>query len=443
MDWNKYLGVILILCCPLFGQETNEELRTTTMILIEDQYLLARSINNFGYKLMMETMKKNENMNIAMSPTSITGVLAMILLGSVGQTYDEIANILGFSKDILANRKNHERFGELLQALNTNSSSKTTYADAIFVDNSTHLRDIYRTYLKTVYHGDAIRTDFGDVVKAREVINEWVKEHTKGKIGFLKQTLPESTRVVLLSAVYFSGQWAKPFLPEYTREMLFKTPNKEVMANLMANFGNFDYLFSVEDQLHMVALPYNDSTTTMYVLKPRFPKRLSLFDLMSKLDYNKIEGLINRMTSKTCVIRFPKMKLQSNVKLEVSLKALGVNSMFVPGEANFALMVDGNSVINKTETELISRINTGDEEEARGLKELVNDLINPGVHVDSLIHEVKMTINEFGTEAVAATSAVTTRSAEMFYADTPFYLFIRNEKTKLVTFSAIIYDPTA
>ncbi|XP_026751889.1 serpin B8-like [Galleria mellonella] len=440
MDW-KFFGIILMIGCPLFGQETNEEYRTTTEESIDDERL-AQSLNNFGYKLMIEIMKQNdENLNIAISPMSISSVLAMILLGSVGKTYDEIAKVLGFSNDILTNRKNHEQFGKLLQALNTNTSSKTTYADAIFVDKDTRLREVYRNYLEMVYHGEALSTEFSDRVKARQVINEWVKEHTKDKIEeFLPQTLPESTKVVLLSAHYFSGQWKTPFLPEFTKKLPFKTPTEEITAELMANFGNFDYIFSMEDQLHMVAFPYNDSMTTMYALKPRIPKRLSLFDLLNKLDYAKIESLINRMVKRNCVIRFPKMELQSNFKLKAPLKSLGVNTMFNPDEANFALMVDGNNVVNKTESELIGRINTG-ELEARGLKELVDELVNPGVHVDSVIHEVKMTVNEFGTEAVAATSAVTTRSAELFYADSPFYLFIRNEKTKLVTFSAIIFNP--
>lgn len=51
-------------------------------------------------------------------------------------------------------------------------------------------------------------------------------------------------------------------------------------------------------------------------------------------------------------------------------------------------------------------------------------------------------LSEYGTEAVAATSAILARSAELFYTDTPFYIFIRNEKTRLVTFSAVIFDPT-
>lgn len=143
----------------------------------------------------------------------------------------------------------------------------------------------------------------------------------------------------------------------------------------------------------MIALPYNDSITTMYVIKPIFPNRLSLLDLMNRLDYAKIDQLINQMENSKSIIRFPKMDLQNKVKLEKSLKALGVQSLFTPGEANFALMVDGNTVTNKTEVDIISRINDYEGEDSKGLKELLNSLPNPGMHVDSVLHDVKLTIN--------------------------------------------------
>lgn len=130
----------------------------------------------------------------------------------------------------------------------------------------------------------------------------------------------------------------------------------------------------------------------MYVLKPRFPKRLTLPELLGRIDYTKINEIINKMRKEECVIRFPKLELKSKVDLEQSLKDLGMTSMFSPAEANFALMVDGNVIPNKTEEELITRINQGDGEE-RGLRELVDSLPNPGVYVDSVLHDVKITVN--------------------------------------------------
>ncbi|XP_063822453.1 plasminogen activator inhibitor 1-like [Ostrinia nubilalis] len=402
---------------------------------------VAKAVNAFGFKMIKAMMNQSTDQNIVVSPTGVVGLLAMTLLGSAGTTYDEIAELIGFSQDILVNRKYHEDLGSRLRSLSANDT-KTLYANAVFVSELSRLRDIFRSYLQRVYHGEALRANFQDGDKVKQMINEWVSNHTNNKIeNFQQQPLPASTKAVLLSALYFSGQWAEPFVPEYTRKLPFQTPTKEVLVDLMANFGDFDYIFSFEDGLQMIALPYNDTVTTMYVIKPRLPKRVNLTDLLDRLDYEKIDKLIDHMKRKKCVIRFPKMKLESKVDLKDTLSGLGARSMFTPGVANFAVMLESDQVANTNEEELISRINTG-EGEARTLKDMVNGFVNPSVHVDSVMHEVKMTIDEYGTEAVAATSAVMARTAETFYADSPFYLFIRNEKTKLVTFSAIVFDPT-
>ncbi|KAJ8730878.1 hypothetical protein PYW08_002291 [Mythimna loreyi] len=453
-----FLLVLTTLCIQLSEQETvdADPVESTTMPVIQTtvpndqtamptvqkENIIANAINDFGYKLLVKMMNEKKNSNIIVSPTGVAGLLAMTLLGSVGTTHNEIAETLGFSQDILQNRKNHEQFGGLLQALNANVSSKTLYADAMFVDAHAPLRELYRNYLYDVYRGEVLSANFNQTEETKNIINEWVTNHTEGKIEqFIKNPLPISTKVVLLSALYFSGQWEKPFLPEYTAKMSFKRPTDEVMADLMLNFGTFPYIFSEKHDLHIIALPYNDTETTMYALKPRFPKKMTLLDLMLKIDYEQIDNIINEMIPRKCVVRFPKMDIKSSTSLENALKAIGVKTMFIPGEANFALMINSNTVVNKTEENIITRITNG-EDESKGERNVLDNLPNPGIYVDSVLHDVKLTINEYGTEAVAATSAILARSAEQFYADSPFYVFIRNERTKLVTFSAVIFDPT-
>lgn len=143
----------------------------------------------------------------------------------------------------------------------------------------------------------------------------------------------------------------------------------------------------------MIALPYNDSTTTMYVIKPRFPHRLNISQLMDHLSYEKIDRLIDQMTNRKCVIRFPKMELKSKVNLKEALMDLGAKTMFMPGKANFAVMLESNNVSNtSSEDDLLTRIASG-EGEAKTLKNLVDKFTNPGVHVDSVMHEVKMTVD--------------------------------------------------
>ncbi|CAG9785516.1 unnamed protein product [Diatraea saccharalis] len=434
----KYLVCVITALCIVSTIQLEEE---TTENSIAIKGTTDMGINNFGLNLLKTMMKQNENHNVVISPTGIAGLLAMTLLGSTGETYNEIAQLIGFSEDILKNRMYHEDFGTRLQSLNS-KETMTLYANGLFVNRNTTLRQVYQTYLERVYKGEAFVTDFGDTDEAKTVINEWVKNHTQNRIeNFLQQPLPISTKAVLLSALYYSGQWSHPFIPEYTKQLPFQTPTKEVLVDLMANFGQFNYVFSIENGLHMIQLPYNDSVTSMYVIKPRFPKTTTITELLNRLDFEKIDNLINQMSRKKCVIRFPKMELESKLDLKEALKALGAQSMFTPGVANFAVMLESDEAAKDTEDNLITRISAGDGE-SRTLKQMVDRLMNPGVHVDSVMHEVKMSVDEFGTEAVAATSALMARSAETFYADSPFYMFIRNENTKLVTFSAVVYDPT-
>lgn len=98
------------------------------------------------------------------------------------------------------------------------------------------------------------------------------------------------------------------------------------------------------------------------------------------------------MNKSNCVISFPKMELKSEVNLVEYLQDMGVKSLFSATDANFALMLDDNKIVNKTEEELITRINSR-HEKSSGLKEQLNELPNPGVFVNSVLHNVKMTVN--------------------------------------------------
>lgn len=84
-----------------------------------------------------------------------------------------ILNIIYIFLDIEINRQNHETFGGLLKNLNSEkTSSKTMYADAIFVDAKTKLREIYQSYVHRVYNGEAQSVDFADTEKTQTLINQ-------------------------------------------------------------------------------------------------------------------------------------------------------------------------------------------------------------------------------------------------------------------------------
>lgn len=159
----------------------------------------------------------------------------------------------------------------------------------------------------------------------------------------------------------------------------------------------------------MVAIPYNDSITKMYVIKPRKPDQMTLAELLNRLNYTTLDNTIDKLTSHTCIVRFPKMDLQYNANLADTFKSLGLQSIFNPEQANFALMIDDTNVNNKTDEDILTlRFNDASEPEGliskfndavelKNLRALIDALPNPGVHIDKIIHNVKITINgEYG-----------------------------------------------
>jgi len=71
---------------------------------------------------------------------------------------------------------------------------------------------------------------------ARAEINDWVSQATKGKITDLIQrgVLNPLTRLVLVNAIYFKGEWAAPFKKEQTSDQPFSvTPENKVTVALM------------------------------------------------------------------------------------------------------------------------------------------------------------------------------------------------------------------
>jgi len=123
--------------------------------------------------------------------------------------------------------------------------------------------------------------------EARDVINNWVKQRTMEKITTILNDVPNPlTSVILLSALYFKGEWNQYFLEEQTRKyrrsfllisidykvifsslyfiiydcdifyrkQFFIEPNDVINVDMMYTAGNF---FFYEDRtLKIVALPY-------------------------------------------------------------------------------------------------------------------------------------------------------------------------------------------
>uniref|UniRef100_A0A674J8X8 Serpin B6 n=1 Tax=Terrapene triunguis TaxID=2587831 RepID=A0A674J8X8_9SAUR len=245
---------------------------------------------------------------------------------------------------------------------------------------------------------------------SRKHINAWVEEKTEGKIqNLLAQGVIDSmTRLVLVNAVYFKGNWATQFNKDRTVKGEFKINKHETKpVQMMFKKAKFNMSYIVDFQTKILDLPYVDNETSMIILLPD-----KIQDNSTELTYEKFIEWINpeMMDNSEVEVCLPRFKLEQAYDLKPVLKSMGMADAF-----------DGNKV------------------DLSGMS-ASNDLV-----LSEVVHKSFVEVNEEGTEAAAATAAVINMRCALivprFTADHPFLFFIRHNKTGNILFYGRFCSP--
>lgn len=154
----------------------------------------------------------------------ISAALALVLLGSNGKTFEELSNILGWAHGVQISSNSqfvHEHFASLIAQLEATVPGSDLFvksATAVFVQNDYPVREQFKRAASLVYGSDILNLDFKrGASRAQSVINAWAEGKTNGKIkDILPYEPPYETKVVVVSTLYFKGDWEKPFTSELT-----------------------------------------------------------------------------------------------------------------------------------------------------------------------------------------------------------------------------------
>lgn len=107
---------------------------------------------------------------------------------------------------------------------------------------------------------------------------------------------------------------------------------------MMANGGRFPSYASRELECEILALPYKQNQSTMYIIMPNDSNRQKLIELQSKLTSNALEDMISRMSVKTSVILMPKLHLDTQVNLRSTLMKMGIHDLFDIQKSDLSLI---------------------------------------------------------------------------------------------------------
>uniref|UniRef100_A0A8D2P715 Leukocyte elastase inhibitor n=1 Tax=Zosterops lateralis melanops TaxID=1220523 RepID=A0A8D2P715_ZOSLA len=359
--------------------------------------------------------EENSGQNMFFSPFSISSALSMVLLGSRGSTEAQICKVLSLKNAQDA----HNGYQSLLHEINDpNTKYILRTANRLYGEKTFEFLPSFLESSEKSYHAGLEQMDFVQAWEdCRKQINGWVEERTEGKIQNLlaEGILNSLTRLVLVNAIYFKGNWEEKFNKESTSERAFHINKNETRpVQMMFKEADFNMTYIGDLQTKILELPYVGNEVSMIILLPDAIQDGStgLERLERELTYEKLIDWINpeMMDSTKVRVSLPRFKLEENYDLKPLLISMGMSDAFDSGKADF------------------SGISSG--------KELV---------LSEVVHKSFVEVNEEGTEAAAATAAVMLMRCAMivpeFTADHPFLFFIRHNKTGSILFCGRFCSP--
>ena len=333
-------------------------------------------------------------------------------MGANGKTETEIRAALG--ADNLAKTDIHKHYKELEGQLNdeTKGTTSLSIANRIFTRLGLQIDKEYTKNSKEYYNSGIDELYFiGEAENSRIHINKWVEEQTQQKITDLLPpgTIGRDSLMVLVNAIYFKGEWLKPFDGSDTIKSAFHlNVGTKKRIDMMFSEEYLKYTLDNDIGYSAVELPHKNCSIAIVIILPNAIDGLA--NLERKLDPTLLRDILQKVgkANQTEVdLGIPKFKMETNYKLEKVLPKLGIVSMFDPNLADFS------AILPKT------------------LEAFIGDAI----------HKTFVEVNEKGTEAAGATATVMHVGCDMmfepikkFIANHPFLFLVTDTRTDTILF---------
>jgi serpin B len=414
----------------------------------------ATSISAFGLDLYRRLLEEPDfgSGNAVFSPTSIALALGMARTGAKGETGTEIDDVL-HARDVdevldglnAVDQALSGRDGTWKDFDGTKRELALRIANASFGQNGWAIEQAYLDTLATTFGSGLHLVDYKtDPEAARQAINGWVSQRTAGRIPELlaPSNVTAATRLYLVNAIYLKAEWEEWFNEDATEKAPFtRLDGSKVDVDMMTRWAGgigpvIPYASGSGWQavdLRYKAPPDTRPLTMTVVL----PKDLRAFE--STLEVDVLERIVAKLDAERqsfiepdCPAEYdagcypydlelfmPRFSIDVRAELSPMLAAAGMPRAFDAASADFSGIhdpaVDGEQI-----------------------------------HINGVIHQANIDVDEHGTVAAAATavgmdtgggpSALDQHTVRF---DRPFLFFVRDIETGTVLFMGRVVDPSS
>ncbi len=353
--------------------------------------------------------------NVVVSPSSVEAVLQMATIGARAATAVQLRRVLhldGFSDAQLVAAAAAVR-QSTLDLTSASAGGELRTSDRLWLDRAFPASATFIDAVRTGWGSPPGRLDFhGDSDAARRDINAAVAGETNGKITQLlaPDAVDTNTKFMLTDAVYLDADWAAKFTMSSTLPGPFTTPDgRSKMTALMHQTTTLGYSRGAGFQT--VQLAYAGDRLVMTIVLPD----AALAPIEQQLATSGLASFTAGVRQTAVALTLPRFRAAATSALRAPLTALGMTEPFGPA-ADFGGIATGG-----------------------------------GLSLTAAVQSAAVTVDEDGTQAVAATALGGGTSAIQVppparvtvTVDRPFLFVISDVRSGVPIFLGRIDDPSA
>lgn len=395
--------LLLLITASLVAMPVQEE--RTTLTVEQQEALFTQSVQTFSDKLFFATGSPVHDRMI--SPLSVLLALGMTANGAAGQTQEEMLSVLtGSSLSV-------EDLNQASLAYLKQSPKEVSIANSLWANDRMDLSPTFLAKVRKAYRAEARNLNF-QAQKSTKVINDWVKDTTKGAIDSIIDEVQPDMLLYLINAISFKDAWRSEFEPRATRTMTFHAQSGDIQIPFLSQQSHFAYLH--QNRASYLYLPYKNERYTMVAILPDQGYGVYSFLEMQKQAHfsaSLFEGFANA-EYEFIDLSLPKFESRYADSLKDELQNLGMRRSFDAGSAEFSAMLASKK---------------------------------PEAVIDEVLHKTFIRVDETGTEAAAVT-AVMMKVTSMppleslrLVFDRPFVYAILDLERSIPLFMGVLDNP--
>lgn len=366
--------------------------------------LLQRSQDDFAFRLKDALLKQSPTGNLCFSPLSLNLSLSVLLAAAKGDSVQTLRDALAY--DLIAPEEIDAGNQALLTAMSGDSfhiANGVWMADD-FAPRPEFAKEIAKNYAAEIFGGQA----FDD--RTVRAVNDWASKKTDGRIKDLVTRFGPATKLVIVDAFAFEGEWKRKFPIEKTAPHPFTLASGEVVSVPMMNLvapADAGWTYGDLDEVPTLILPYKGAHFEFLAMEPPPGQTASAF--LAKMTPEWLREHLKDMMEGHGVVALPKFSLAYHADLNQALRSMGLSPS--------GPLLD----LSKIDPKLKDQVIAGATQECR------------------------FQVDEAGSRAYVATQVhAATKAAYRpfkFVADRPFVFAILHAGTGAILLMGVVNDP--